>query len=113
MAEKKYRVTLTDAEREQPSSIINRSNHSAQKRKRAQALLLADQGYTDEMIAERVGMHRRGIEGIRERFVEEGFEATVEGKERGHRQRSIQREDEARLIALVCGPVPEGYAHWT
>ncbi|MDR3114068.1 MAG: helix-turn-helix domain-containing protein, partial [Treponema sp.] len=113
MAEKKYRVTLTEAEREQLSSIINRGNHSAQKRKRAQALLLADKGYTDEVIAERVGMHRRGIEGIRERFVEEGFEAMVEGKERGHRQRSIQGEDEARLIALVCGPVPEEYAHWT
>jgi transposase len=85
MAEKKYRVTLTEAKREQLSSIINRGNHSAQKRKRAQALLLAGQGYIDEVIAERVGMHRQGIEGIRQRFVEEGFEATVEGKERGHR----------------------------
>jgi hypothetical protein len=47
-------------------------------------LLLADKGYTDEVIAERIGMHRRGIEGIRQRFVEEGFEATLEGKERGH-----------------------------
>jgi transposase len=93
MAEKKYRITLTDAEREQLSSITNRGNHSAQKRKRTQALLLADQGYIDEVIAERVGMHRRGIERIRERFVEEGFEATVEGRERGHRQRSIQGED--------------------
>jgi transposase len=76
-------------------------------------LLLADKGYTDEVIAERVSMHRRGIEGIRQRFVEEGFEATLEGKERGHRQRSIQGEDGARLIALVCGPIPEGYPHWT
>jgi ParB-like chromosome segregation protein Spo0J len=65
MAEKKYRVSLTDAEREQLTAIINRDNHSAQKRKRAQALLLADKGYTDEVIAERVGMHRRGREGIR------------------------------------------------
>jgi hypothetical protein len=113
MAEKEYRVTLTEAEREHLSSIINRGNHNAQKRKRAQALLLADQGYIDEVIAERVGMYRRGIEGIRQRFVEEGFEATVEGRERGHRRRSIQGEDEARLIALVCGPVPEGYAHRT
>ncbi|MDR1904281.1 MAG: hypothetical protein LBQ88_18600 [Treponema sp.] len=71
-------------------------------------MLLAGQGYTDEAVAERAGMHRRGIEGIRQRFVEEGFEATLEGKERGHRQRSIQGEAEARLIALVCGPVPEG-----
>jgi transposase len=113
MAEKKYRVTLTEAEREQLTAIINRGTHSAQKRKRAQALVLAGQGYTDEAIAERAGMHRRGIEGIRERFVEGGFEATLEGKERGHRPHSIQGEDEARLIALVCGPVPEGYAHWT
>jgi transposase len=110
MAEKKYRVTLTEAEREQLTAIINRDKHSAQKRKRAQALLLANKGYTDEVIAERVGMHRRGIEGIRQRFVEKRFEATVEGKERGHQQRSIQGEDEARLIALVCGSVPEGYA---
>jgi hypothetical protein len=48
MAEKKYRVTLTEAEREQLTAIINRGKHSAQKRKRAQALLLAGQGYTDE-----------------------------------------------------------------
>jgi hypothetical protein len=55
------------------------------------------------VIAAWVGMHRRGIEGIRERFVEEGFEATLVGKERGHRQRFIQGEDGARFIALVCG----------
>jgi hypothetical protein len=42
MTEKKYRVTLTDAERVDLSAIINRGNHNAQKRKRAQALLLAD-----------------------------------------------------------------------
>jgi hypothetical protein len=30
-------------------------------------------------------MHRRGIEELRQRFVEEGFEAVLEGKPRGHR----------------------------
>jgi transposase len=110
---KKYKVTLTEDEQAHLHEIMDKGKHGAQKRKRAQALLLANEGYTDEVIAERVGMHRRGIEGIRQRFVEEGFEATVEGRERGHRQRSIQGEDEARLIALVCGPIPEGYAHQT
>jgi hypothetical protein len=76
-------------------------------------LILADQGYTDEVIAERVGMHRRGVEGIRERFVEEGCEGTVEGKEGESGSVPYGGEDEARLIALVCGPVPEGYAQWT
>jgi hypothetical protein len=40
--------------------------------------------------------------------VEEGFEVTLEGKNRGHRPHSIQGEDGAWLIALVCGPVPRG-----
>jgi transposase len=88
-------------------------NTGAQKRKRAEALLLAHEGYTDEMIAERVGMHCRAIEDFRQRFVEDGFETTLEGKARGHRPRSLQGADEARLIALVCGLVPEGCARWT
>jgi hypothetical protein len=79
----------------------------------SQALLLAGEEYIDEIIVERSGMHRRGIEALRKRFVEEGFEATVEGKPRGHRPCSIRGEDEARLIALVCGPAPEGSARWT
>ncbi|MDR3341182.1 MAG: helix-turn-helix domain-containing protein [Treponema sp.] len=77
---KKYRVTLTDEERKHLSRIINTGKHSAQKRKRAQAMLLADEGMIDSEIAERVEMHRRGVEALRQRFVEDGFEATLEGK---------------------------------
>jgi hypothetical protein len=84
-----------------------RTHYPGNERKRAQALL-ADDNYTDEMIAGRVGMHCRGLEQPRERLVEEGFEVTVKGKPRGHRPRALPGEDEARLIALVCGPKPEG-----
>jgi transposase len=47
------------------------------------------------------------------RFVEEGFETALEGKPRGRRPCALTGEDEARLIALVCGPAPEGGARWT
>jgi transposase len=113
MSQKRYLVTLTKDEEQLLHDIMNKGKHGAGKRKRAQALLLANEGHTDEMIAERAGMQRRGIEGLRQRFVEDGFEATLEGKPRGHRPRSIQGEDEARLVALVCGPAPEGSARWT
>ena len=113
MPQKKYLVTLTEEEEEQLHDILNRGRHGAGKRKRAQALLLAHQGYIDEMTAERVGMHRRSIELLRQRFVEEGFEAVLEGKARGHRPRVLSGEDEARLVALVCGAAPEGSARWT
>ena len=79
----------------------------------SQALLLANEGRTDEQIAERTGMYRTAIEALRRRFVEDGFEVTLEGKARGHRPRLLTGEDEARLIALVCGPAPEGCARWT
>ncbi|MDR3356986.1 MAG: helix-turn-helix domain-containing protein [Spirochaetaceae bacterium] len=113
MAAKKYLVTLTDKEKDRLKAVIKRGKHSAEKRKRAQALLLAGRGYIDEVIAEQTGMHRRGIEELRQRFSEEGFEVTLEGKPRGHRPRSIQGEDETRLITLVRGPVPDGYKRWT
>jgi transposase len=63
--------------------------------------------------AERAGMHRRAVESLRQRFAEDGFEVTLEGKARGHRPRAPQGKDEAWLIALVCGPAPEGSARWT
>jgi transposase len=113
MSQKKYRVTLTEDEKNVLHEIINKGKHGAQKRKRAQALLLTDEGYTDEETADRAGMHRRGIEDLRQRFVEEGFESTLEGKPRGHRPRVLTGEDEARLVTLVCGPSPEGCARWT
>jgi hypothetical protein len=65
-------------------------------------LLLAHEGCTDETIADRAGMHCRAIENLRQRFVEDGFEVSLEGKERGHRPRVLSGEDEARLAALEC-----------
>jgi transposase len=113
MPQKKYKVTLTKDEEKLLREIIDKGKHSAGKRKRAQALLLAGEGYTDGVRADQAGMHRRGIEGLRRRFVEEGFKTSLEGKPRGHRPRSLTEEDEVRLTTLVYGPKPAGHARWT
>jgi transposase len=113
MPAKKYIVTLTEDEKEILKGIINKGKHNAEKRKRAQALLLANENYTDDMIADRTGLSRRGLEQLRQRFVEEGFEVTVAGKPRGHKPKKLSGEDEARLIALVCSPKPDGRARWS
>jgi len=113
MPVKKYIVTLTKEEKKILNEIVNKGKHSAGKRKRAQALLLAEKNYTDDMIADRVGMSRRGLEELRQRFVEEGFEVTLTGKPRGHRPKALNGADEARLIALVCSPKPDGRSRWT
>jgi len=113
MPAKKYIVVLEKNEKALLKEIINKGKHSAEKRKRAQALLLADENYTDDMISDRTGLSRRGLEQLRQRFVEEGFETTVGGKPRGHRPKSLGGKDEARLIALVCGPKPDGRTRWS
>ena len=113
MPTKKYIVTLTEDEKGILNGIIRKGKHSAEKHKRAQALLLAEENYTDDMIAERTGLSRRGLEQLRQRFVEEGFEATLEGKPRGHRPKVLGGEDEARLIALACSPKPDGRTRWS
>ena len=113
MPAKKYIITLTKEERVVLNDVLNKGKHGAEKRKRAYALLLADQNNTDEMIAERSGLSRRGLEQLRQRFVEEGFEVTFYGKPRGHKPKALTGADEARLIALVCSPKAEGRTRWT
>lgn len=110
---KKYRVTLTEEEESELKDILNRGKHGAQKRKRAQALLMSNGGKSDRAIAEAVGMHSRGVEELRRRFVEEGFELTLNGAPRAHSPRLVDGEDEARLIALACEQTPEGVHHWS
>jgi transposase len=113
MPAKKYIVTLTKDEKKILNEMVNKGKHSAEKRKRAQALLLAEKNYTDDMIADLVGLSRRGLEELRQRFVEEGFETTITGKPRGHKPKALNGADEARLIALACSPKPDGSARWT
>jgi hypothetical protein len=113
MPAKKYIVTLTKNEKALLNEIINKGKHGAEKRKRAQDLLLAEGNYTDDMIADRTGLSRRGLEQLRQRFVEEGFEVTLAGKPRGHRPKALGGADEARLIALACSPKPDGRTRWT
>lgn len=60
MPQKKYRVTLREDEENVLHESINKGKQGAQKRKRAQALRYTHEGYTDEMTADRAGMHRRG-----------------------------------------------------
>jgi hypothetical protein len=79
MAQKRYQGPLTEDEETTLHAIINKRKHGAQKRKRAQAPLPANEEHTDEAAAERADMSVRGIEDLRKRFVENGFESSLEG----------------------------------
>ncbi|MGA9208870.1 MAG: helix-turn-helix domain-containing protein [Terriglobales bacterium] len=115
---KKYIVRLSAKERRTLQEVVRKFQGSSQKVRRAQVLLKADvagPAWTDERIAEAFGCRTRTVEKLRERFVTEGFEETLQGKQREKpaTPRLLNGKQEAQVIALRLGPPPKGYANWT
>ena len=116
---KRYIVTLTEAERTQLEAMLAKGKAAARKLTHARILLKADSSpegpnWTDVQIGEALEVDTSTVANVRERFVMEGFEVALQGHStRNHCQRRIDGECEARLIAALCGPVPEGYARWS
>lgn len=115
---KKYIVRLTEAERETLHPIVKKLNGTSQKVRRAQVLLKADAdgpGWTDAKIADAFGCRTKTVENIRERFVTEGFEIALNGQRRATppRQKVLDGEQEAKVIAMRLGSPPPGFANWT
>lgn len=116
--EKRYIVRLTDAERGRLREIISTGKAPARKIQHAHILLKADadgEGWTDKRISRAFSVHMNTVRNIREKFVFEGFEAALNRKKhvRPSRERLLDGEKEARLIAIACGEPPEGRARWS
>ncbi len=59
-------------------------------------------------------IHMGWEERTRRRFAEDGFDTAVRGKKREiFKEKILDGETEAHLIALRCGEPPSGYAGWT
>jgi transposase len=115
---KKYIVRLTDEERQILVEVVGKLKGTSQKVRRAQVLLKADAdgpGWTDARIAEAFGCRTQTVENIRERFVTQGFELALEGRPRAKppREKLLDGEQEAKLIAMRLGSPPPGFSNWT
>lgn len=114
---KKYVVRLTDAERRTLKTVVGKFKGSSQKVRRAQVLLKADSdgpGWTDARIAEAFGCRTKTVENIRQRFVTEGFEVTLDGPTpKPPRPKLLDGRQEAKLIAMRLSSPPPGFANWS
>ena len=116
----RYRVTLTEEEREELKAISSKGKRAARTVLYARALLLLDAGeqgpkWIVAKVAEALGTTTRSLEHLKKRFVEEGLPAAIERKKRVNPPREIQfgGEFEARLLAMACSKAPEGRERWT
>ena len=117
----KYRVTLTEEERNQLTEITHSGKRSVKLVLHAQALLALDQGAlnpapkTIDDVASVINLSRQSLIKIKERFVLEGLDTALNRKkqDKPSRKRVFDGDFEATLIQMACSDPPEGFCRWT
>ena len=109
----RYRVALSQDERDELSALLSAGKHAARKLKRAQVLLAADAGISDEDIAISLAVGGSTVYRTKRRFVEGNLEAALSEESRPGAERKLTGKEEALLVATACSNPPEGRARWT
>ncbi len=109
----RYHVELSEAERCELTALVGSGKHYARKIKRAQILLAADGGLSDDDIAAAVAVGGSTVYRTKRRFVEGNLEAALNEEPRAGADRKLTSNEEALLIATACSSPPEGRARWT
>jgi len=119
MPAKRYRVTLTPAEREELMALVNKGTGQARRLRRARILLMADEaqdngGWKDADIATALGARVRTVERTRQKCVQDGIEAALNHtKPKKTRGKVLDGAAEARLAQLACTEAPDGHERWS
>ena len=98
----RYRVELSQTERAELTALLSGGKHAARKLKRAQILLAADAGASDEDIARSVGVGGSTVYRTKQRFVLGNLEAALSEEPRPGASRKLTGKEEALLVATAC-----------
>jgi len=115
----RYKVTLTTQEREQLDAIMKKGKHSSLQFRNACILLNCDEGdhgqkVSNEQIAQILQITSKTVERLKQRFIEEGFEACIDRKPYPEvKEIKTDGDFEAHLIATSCSKAPDGYTRWS
>ncbi len=109
----RYRVELSQAERDELKALLSGGKHAVRKVKRAQILLAAEAGASDEEIAIRIGVGGSTVYRTKRRFVLGNLELALREEPRPGAERKLSGKEEALLVATACSSPPEGRARWT
>jgi transposase len=115
----RYTVKLTKSEVEELMNIINKGSHTSQTFRTASILLNCDEGrysekVTNEQISKVLKVGMRTVDRVKKKFIEEGFEASLERRLTSRIYESKTDGDvEAKLVTLCCSEPPKGFAKWS
>ena len=109
----RHRVRLTEAERDELLLMIAGGKAPVRRIKRAQILLAADAGRSDEEISASVSVGTSTVFRTKRRFVEGNLEHALAEAKRPGGTRKLTGREEALLVATACAAPPKGRARWT
>jgi len=109
----RYRVELNQEERDQLTKLLSGGKQAARTLKRAQILLAADAGESDEAIAANVSVSGSTVYRTKRRFVLGNLEAALSEAPRPGAERKLSGKQQALLVATACSKPPAGRARWT
>jgi hypothetical protein len=105
----RHRVELSQTERADLIALRAGGKHAARKLKRAQILLAADAGVSDEAIAKSVGVGGSTVYRTKRRFVEGNLEAALNEQPRPGGERKLTGKQEALLVAAAPSAAPSSF----
>ena len=109
----RYHVQLSRDERAELGLLLQGGTQAVRKLKRAQILLAADAGMSDDDIATSVGVGGSTVYRTRRRFVEGNLAFALSEEPRPGAERKLTDKEEALLVATACSTPPAGRARWT
>ena len=111
--ESRYRVELSQAERDQLTDMLSGGKHAVRKLKRAQILLAADSGVSEAVIATSVSVGESTVYGTKRPVCRRQPRTGAERRTASWLRAEALRKEEALPIATACSSPPEGRARWT
>jgi hypothetical protein len=86
---------------------------SARLWKRIRILQLLDRGWNLKETANAVGTYPREVRRVGWRYRDDGLEAALGDDPRPKPSKRLDAKQQAAVVAMVCGPPPEGRSRWT
>ena len=74
---------------------------------------LLDRGWNLTDTAGAVGGYLREVRRVGSRYLERGLEAALNDEPRPKPAKMLDAKQQAAIVAMVCGPPPEGRSRWT
>ena len=106
-------VELRRKDGRQIAEMLRKGQESARVLRRASILRQLDGGQRVARVAENAGVAPKTVRAIARRYEEEGLDSALYEKPRPGQARVLNAGQKQRIVAMVCGPPPQGRARWS